>query len=174
MQAKWLRLKLRDSRTPTTRTQKLSRRLLRNERCPRRPSRRAAVTSLFIRTPIRSQTNRKFYAPVSLLPENVVYRGSGQRFWTKFVMPRTFAYLRVSTTGQTTDNQLQEIAAAGFKVEPRRVVAETVERTQAGLSRVKAEGKMLGRPLSLTDDQRRAVERRLQDGVTVSALAREF
>jgi putative DNA-invertase from lambdoid prophage Rac len=30
----------------------------------------------------------------------------------------------VSTTGQTTDNQLQEIAAAGFKVEPRRVVAD--------------------------------------------------
>ena len=29
-------------------------------------------------------------------------------------MPRTFAYLRVSTTGQTTDNQLQEIKAAGF------------------------------------------------------------
>jgi len=41
-------------------------------------------------------------------------------------MPRTFAYLRVSTTGQTTDNQLQEIAAAGFKVEPRRVITETV------------------------------------------------
>ena len=41
-------------------------------------------------------------------------------------MPRTFAYLRVSTTGQTTDNQLQELAAAGFKVEPRRVVTETV------------------------------------------------
>ena len=39
-------------------------------------------------------------------------------------MPRTFAYLRVSTTGQTTDNQLQEIAAAGFKVEPRRVVTQ--------------------------------------------------
>src|SRR5215203_5202459 len=41
-------------------------------------------------------------------------------------MPRTFAYLRVSTTGQTTDNQLQEIKAAGFKVEPRRVITETV------------------------------------------------
>jgi hypothetical protein len=41
-------------------------------------------------------------------------------------MPRTFAYLRVSTAGQTTDNQLQEIKAAGFKVEPRRVVTETV------------------------------------------------
>src|SRR3954469_23796181 len=41
-------------------------------------------------------------------------------------MPRTFAYLRVSTAGQTTDNQLQEIKVAGFKVEPRRVVTETV------------------------------------------------
>jgi putative DNA-invertase from lambdoid prophage Rac len=41
-------------------------------------------------------------------------------------MPRTFAYVRVSTTGQTTENQIQEIEAAGFKVETRRVVAETV------------------------------------------------
>ena len=49
-----------------------------------------------------------------------------------------------------------------------------VERTQAGLSRAKAEGKTLGRPLSLTEDQRRAVERRLREGRTVSALAREF
>ena len=177
-------------------------------------------------------------------------------------MPRTFAYLRVSTAGQTTDNQLQEIKAAGFKVEPRRVITETVsgnvatsqrrgftrlldrlepgdvlvvtkldrlgrnvmdvgstvaklaelgvrvhclalggvdltsstgkltmnvinavaeferdlliERTQAGLSRTKAEGKTLGRPPSLTDDQRKAVEQRLEEGATVSALAREF
>jgi putative DNA-invertase from lambdoid prophage Rac len=164
-------------------------------------------------------------------------------------MPRTFAYLRVSTTGQTTDNQLQEIAVAGFKVESRRVVTETVsgnvatsqrrgftrlldrlepgdvlvvtkldrlgcnamdvgstvaklaelgvrvhclalggvdltsstgkltmnvinavaeferdlliERTQAGLSRAKGEGKTLGRPPGLTDDQRKEVARRL-------------
>ena len=39
---------------------------------------------------------------------------------------RTFAYLRVSTVGQTTDNQLLEIQAAGFMVEPNRVVMETV------------------------------------------------
>ena len=177
-------------------------------------------------------------------------------------MPRTFAYLRVSTIGQTTDNQLQEIAAAGFKVEPRRVVTETVsgnvataqrrgftrlldrmepgdvlvvtkldrlgrnvmdvgstvtrlaelgvrvhclalggvdltsstgkltmnvindvaeferdllvERTQTGLNRAKSEGKTLGRPSSLTNDQRREVERQLREDVTVSALAREF
>src|SRR3954462_12096469 len=75
MQARWLRFTVRDSRTPTTRTQKLSRRVLRNDRSPCSASRKAAVTSLFIRTPIRSQTNRKFYAPVSLLPKNVVYRG---------------------------------------------------------------------------------------------------
>lgn len=41
-------------------------------------------------------------------------------------MPRTFAYVRVSTTGQTTGNQIQEIEAAGFHVEPRRIVTETV------------------------------------------------
>ena len=177
-------------------------------------------------------------------------------------MPRTFAYLRVSTAGQTTDNQLQEIKAVGFKVEPRRVITETVsgnvataqrrgftrlldrlepgdvlvvtkldrlgrnvmdvgstvarlaelevrvhclalggvdltsstgkltmkvlnavaeferdllvERTQAGLSRAKAEGKTLGRPSSLMEDQRREIKRRLREGITVSALAREF
>ena len=33
-------------------------------------------------------------------------------------MPRTFAYVRVSTIGQTTENQIQEIEAAGFHVEP--------------------------------------------------------
>ena len=177
-------------------------------------------------------------------------------------MPRTFAYVRVSTAGQTTNNQIQEIEAAGFKVEPRRVVTETIsgsvataqrkgfirlldkleagdvlvvtkldrlgrnamdvggtvaklaeigvrvhclalggvdltsstgkltmnvinavaeferdlliERTQAGLSRAKAEGKTLGRPASLTQDQQSDVARRLNEGATVSALAREF
>ena len=49
-----------------------------------------------------------------------------------------------------------------------------VERTQAGLSRAKAEGKRLGRPASLTAEQRRSVLRRLEEGAAVSALAREF
>lgn len=31
-----------------------------------------------------------------------------------------------TTTGQTTENQIQEIEAAGFHVEPRRIVTETV------------------------------------------------
>ena len=177
-------------------------------------------------------------------------------------MPRSFAYVRVSTAGQTTDNQLGEIAAAGFAIEPQRIVTETVsgsvaatqrrgfarlldrlepgdvlvvskldrlgrnamdvgatvarlaqlgvrvhclalggvdlasstgkltmavinavaeferdlliERTQAGLSRARAEGKRLGRPASLSLAQQREVVRRLAEGAIVSALAREF
>jgi putative DNA-invertase from lambdoid prophage Rac len=46
-------------------------------------------------------------------------------------MPRTFAYLRVSSAGQTTENQIHEIEAAGFKVESRRVVSETVSGSSA-------------------------------------------
>lgn len=41
-------------------------------------------------------------------------------------MARTFAYVRVSTLGQTTDNQIEEIRAAGFSVEARRIVSETI------------------------------------------------
>ena len=177
-------------------------------------------------------------------------------------MSRAFAYVRVSTNGQTTENQIQEIEAAGFRVEPHRVISETIsgsvaisarpgfiglldrletgdilivtkmdrlgrntidvsstvhkldekgirvhclalggvdlaspagkmtmnvinavaeferdlliERTQAGLKRAKAEGKRLGRPASLTAEQRKAVVRRLGEGATVSTLAREF
>ena len=50
-------------------------------------------------------------------------------------MPRTFAYLRVSTPGQTTDNQLTEIQAAGFTIEPRRLVTETVSGSIAASQR---------------------------------------
>ena len=177
-------------------------------------------------------------------------------------MPRTFAYVRVSTVGQTTENQVLEIQAAGFKVEQRRVVSETIsgsvatsqrrgfnrlvdrlepddvlvvtkldrlgrnamdvagtvaklaevgvrvhclalggvdlasstgkltmnvinavaeferdqliERTQAGLNRAKAEGKILGRPPSLTPDSRADIQRRLTNGDSISALARAY
>ena len=41
-------------------------------------------------------------------------------------MARTFAYARVSTAGQMTENQVREIEAAGFKVDRRRIVTETV------------------------------------------------
>lgn len=175
-------------------------------------------------------------------------------------MSRVFAYCRVSTTDQTTDNQIQEIVAAGFHVERQRIVAETIsgsvaaserpgfgkllnkleagdvlvvtkldrlgrnamdvrstvealdgmgvrvhclalggvdltspagkmtmgviaavaeferdlliERTQAGLKRAQAEGKVLGRPLSLTLEQIADVNRRLRGGEAIAAVAR--
>ena len=177
-------------------------------------------------------------------------------------MSRTFAYARVSTTEQTPENQLQEIEAAGFKVELHRIVAETVsgsvaiarrkgfsrlldkmerndvlivtkldrlgrdaidvsttvakleklgirmhclalggvdltssagkltmgvinavaqferdlliERTQSGLARAKAQGKLLGRPAALTIDQQAQVRARIAQGETVSAIARDM
>ena len=177
-------------------------------------------------------------------------------------MTRVFAYCRVSTAEQTTDNQIQEIAAAGFEVKPQRAIVETIsgsvaaserkgfkklqdkleagdvlvvtkldrlgrnamdvratvekltglgvrvhclalggvdltspagkmtmgviaavaeferdlliERTQAGLSRAKSEGKVLGRPQSLTKLQMEAVKGRVASGESVASLAREF
>jgi putative DNA-invertase from lambdoid prophage Rac len=177
-------------------------------------------------------------------------------------VPRTFAYVRVSTTGQTTENQIHEIEAAGFHIEPRRIVTETVsgstaiaqrrgfaklmdrleagdvlivtkldrlgrdaidvsstvkalaamgvrvhclalggvdltssagtmtmnvlnavaqferdlliERTQSGLNRAKAEGKTLGRPATLSEQQKQAARDELAAGVSVSALARKL
>lgn len=50
-------------------------------------------------------------------------------------MSRTFAYCRVSTTDQTTDNQIGEIEAAGFTVEAQRIVSETVSGSVAAMQR---------------------------------------
>lgn len=41
-------------------------------------------------------------------------------------MGRTFAYVRVSTVEQTVENQVLEIRAAGFDIEPQRIISETV------------------------------------------------
>lgn len=175
-------------------------------------------------------------------------------------MSRVFAYCRVSTSDQTTDNQVQEIAQAGFVVAPSRVIAETIsgsvmtserpgfalllhkldpgdvlivtkldrlgrnamdvratvetlatmgvrvhclalggvdltspagkmtmsviaavaeferdlliERTQTGLARAKAEGKALGRPVSLSGPQVSEVAQRLQAGESIASIAR--
>lgn len=177
-------------------------------------------------------------------------------------MARTFAYCRVSTADQTTDNQVREIEAAGFKVDPKRIVAETVsgsvaamerkgfaklvdrleagdilivtkldrlgrnamdvrstvdslakegvkvhclalggvdltspagkmtmgviaavaeferdllvERTQAGLTRAKAEGKALGRPSALTAEQQATIRQRRNEGASLGVLAAEY
>ena len=177
-------------------------------------------------------------------------------------MSRVFAYCRVSTADQTTENQVQEIAAAGFTVQKGRAITETVsgsvpamerkgflallnklevadvlivtkldrlgrnamdvrasverlasigvrvhclalggvdltspagkmtmgviaavaeferdlliERTQSGLARAKAQGKVLGRPRSVDAQASRIVVERLERGEAVAALAREF
>jgi putative DNA-invertase from lambdoid prophage Rac len=177
-------------------------------------------------------------------------------------MARTFAYCRVSTADQTTDNQAREIEGAGFKVDPKRIIGETVsgsvaamerkgfaklvdrleagdilivtkldrlgrnamdvrstvdslaqegvkvhclalggvdltsaagkmtmgviaavaeferdllvERTQAGLSRAKAEGKTLGRPSSLTAEQQATIRLQRSQGLSLGALAAEY
>lgn len=177
-------------------------------------------------------------------------------------MSRVFAYCRVSTADQTTDNQVQEIKAAGFNIEPKRIVSECIsgsvqasarpafsklldkmesgdvlvvtkldrlgrnamdvratveslaeagirvhclalggvdltssagkmtmqvlaavaeferdlliERTQQGLTRAKAEGKHCGRPAALTEQQRAEALKRLEQGVSVAGVAREF
>ena len=177
-------------------------------------------------------------------------------------MSRVFAYCRVSTLDQTTDNQVREIDAAGFKVTPLRTITETVsgsvptaerkgfaqlvnkleagdvlvvtkldrlgrnamdvratvealtglgvrvhclalggvdltsaagkmtmgvlaavaeferdlliERTQSGLARAKAEGKLLGRPKALGEEQARDVCKKLTEGLSVAAVARQF
>jgi putative DNA-invertase from lambdoid prophage Rac len=49
-----------------------------------------------------------------------------------------------------------------------------IERTQAGLSRAKAEGKRLGRPPALSEKQRVEVRTRRSGEVTLGALAREY
>jgi putative DNA-invertase from lambdoid prophage Rac len=177
-------------------------------------------------------------------------------------MSRTFAYCRVSTADQTTDNQVGEIKAAGFALDTKRVVAETVsgsvaameragfarlvdrleagdvlivtkldrlgrnamdvratvdqlaaagirvhclalggvdltspagrmtmgvinavaeferdlliERTQSGLARAKAQGKRLGRPSTLTVEQKATVKAKRAAGASLGQLAKEY
>jgi putative DNA-invertase from lambdoid prophage Rac len=50
-------------------------------------------------------------------------------------MTRVFAYCRVSKAEQTTDNQVQEIAASGFLVNGQRIVTETVSGSVAAMER---------------------------------------
>lgn len=99
-------------------------------------------------------------------------------------MARTFAYCRVSTAEQTTDNQLREIEGAGFTVEPKRAVAETVSGSTAAMQRpgfarlvdkleagdvlVVTKLDRLGRNAM---DVRATVERLAVDGVRVHCLA---
>lgn len=99
-------------------------------------------------------------------------------------MARTFAYCRVSTTDQTTDNQVREIEASGFSIDPKRIVTETVSGSVAAVER-KGFAKLLDR-LEADDvlvvtkldrlgrnamDVRATVDRLAKDGIRVHCLA---
>ncbi|WP_069706151.1 recombinase family protein [Burkholderia seminalis] len=50
-------------------------------------------------------------------------------------MSRVFAYCRVSTVDQSTENQRREIEAAGFSIDGRRVVEESISGSVAASER---------------------------------------
>lgn len=99
-------------------------------------------------------------------------------------MSRVFAYCRVSTADQTTDNQAREIEAAGFAIHPKRIVAESisgsvvaserpgftklVDRMEAGDVLVVTKLDRLGRNAM---DVRSTVEALAGSGVRVHCLA---
>jgi putative DNA-invertase from lambdoid prophage Rac len=97
---------------------------------------------------------------------------------------RVFLYARVSTTDQTTDNQVLEIQAAGFAVETKRIVAENISGSVAASERP-AFAKLLDRledgdVLIVTKldrlgrnamDVRATVEKLAESGVRVHCLA---
>lgn len=50
-------------------------------------------------------------------------------------MSRVFAYCRVSTLEQTTENQVRELQASGFTIEPKRIVSEQVSGSMPAMER---------------------------------------
>jgi putative DNA-invertase from lambdoid prophage Rac len=99
-------------------------------------------------------------------------------------MPRAFAYCRISTADQTTQNQRLEIKAAGFAIEPRRFIEENssgsvaaqerpgliklLDRMESGDVRVVTKLDRLGRHAM---DVRATVEQIAGTGVRVHCLA---
>lgn len=98
-------------------------------------------------------------------------------------MSRVFAYARVSTVEQLTENQRGEIAAAGYAVEPRRFVEEQVsgsvsasqrpcfvkllERLERGDTLVVTKLDRLGRD---SIDVQQTVERFAREGIRLVVL----
>lgn len=99
-------------------------------------------------------------------------------------MSRTFLYCRVSTSTQFTENQVQEVKSAGFDVQPKRVVEETIsgsvaaterpgfqkllERMESGDVLIVTKLDRLGRNAM---DVRQTVETLATDGIRVHCLA---
>ena len=49
-----------------------------------------------------------------------------------------------------------------------------LERTHSGIARAKAAGNRFGRPPILSEEQKQTVTERLNAGISISAIAREF
>ncbi|WP_311970452.1 recombinase family protein [Pseudomonas baltica] len=99
-------------------------------------------------------------------------------------MSRTFLYARVSTPDQNTANQVLEVKAAGFDVNPRRVVLECISGSSAAgerpffaklLDRLEPGDVLIVTKLDRLGrnamDVRATVERLGKDGVKVYCLA---
>ena len=99
-------------------------------------------------------------------------------------MSRIFAYCRVSTNEQNTENQVLEIKSAGFALEPHRIVEERISGSVSALKR--PEFKKLSDKLEASDvlivtkldrlgrnaiDVRATVEMLALSGVRVHCLA---
>lgn len=99
-------------------------------------------------------------------------------------MSRTFLYCRVSTSSQFTENQVQEVKAAGFDVQSSRVLEETIsgsipakERTgfQALLTKMESGDVLIVTKLDRLGrnamDVRQTVEHLESSGIRVHCLA---
>lgn len=99
-------------------------------------------------------------------------------------MSRTFLYARVSTADQTTANQLAEVQAAGFSVEPKRIIQESISGSVPAsgrpgfsrlLDRLEADDILIVTKLDRLGrnamDVRTTVERLAEMGVRVHCLA---
>ena len=71
-----------------------------------------------------------------------------------------------SSAGKTTMNVINSVAQFERDL--------LIERTQAGMARVRAQVKRPGIPAARTPDQRRDAHNRIENGETVSAIAREM
>jgi putative DNA-invertase from lambdoid prophage Rac len=71
-----------------------------------------------------------------------------------------------SAAGRMTMQVLN--AVAEFERDP------LIERTNAGIARAKAEGKPMGRPSALSHAEQAEVLKRLSDGASVSAIAKQY
>ena len=99
-------------------------------------------------------------------------------------MSRIFAYCRISTLDQTTENQRREIESAGFKIKPQQIIEEHISGSAAtserpGFNRLLARLKC-GDQLIVTKldrlgcnamDIRKTVEQLTETGIRVHCLA---